>query len=62
MIFYLCDGNVENCNKCSCYKNGGECRYTSDISHAINSIGHNKMISKGEHYFEIENSREKHAI
>lgn len=33
-IFYLCDGEVETCKKHSCYKNGGDCKFTSDIRHA----------------------------
>ena len=32
-IFYLCDGERENCKKRNCYKNGGDCRHTTDISH-----------------------------
>lgn len=43
-IFYLCDGEQENCKKRSCYKNadrtaeGNElvCKRTSDIRHAKN--------------------------
>lgn len=35
-VFYLCDGEVENCKKTMCYKNNGPCNYTSDISHAKN--------------------------
>lgn len=35
-VFYLCDGKVPGCNKSSCYTNGGECRHTSDITHAEN--------------------------
>lgn len=35
-VFYLCDGEVENCKKTMCYKNGGNCNYTTDISHAKN--------------------------
>lgn len=35
-IFYLCDGERENCKKRNCYKNGGDCRHTTDISHAMN--------------------------
>lgn len=34
-IFYLCDGERENCKKRNCYKNGGDCRHTTDISHGI---------------------------
>ena len=35
-VFYLCDGEVEECKKHSCYKNNGRCNYTSDIMHARN--------------------------
>lgn len=33
--FYLCDGDVEYCDKRGCYIKGGECNFTSDISHAM---------------------------
>ena len=37
-IFYLCDGNVENCKKTTCHKTIGRlgCRHTTDINHALN--------------------------
>ena len=35
-FFYLCDGEREKCKKRNCYKNGGNCRHTTDISHAMN--------------------------
>ncbi len=35
-IFYLCDGEREDCKKRRCYKNGGDCMHTTDIRHAIN--------------------------
>ena len=35
--FYLCDGNVENCQKTECYKFGGECRHTENEKNAKNS-------------------------
>lgn len=35
-VFYLCDGDIENCNKKHCYKCGGGCKHTTDINHAIN--------------------------
>ena len=35
-IMYLCDGKVTECRKTNCYLDGGFCRHTSDISHAIN--------------------------
>lgn len=37
-IFFLCDGEVPNCEKNHCYQNGedGWCRWTSDIRHAKN--------------------------
>lgn len=34
---FLCDGMKEACGQhINCYKNGGECRYTSDLNHAMN--------------------------
>ena len=37
MIFYLCDGEKEDCPRTHCYKNRtGDCKRTSDINHAIN--------------------------
>ena len=41
-VFYLCDGEKEDCKKTKCYQNGGECKYTEDIEHA-------KNFSKEEH-------------
>lgn len=37
-IWYLCDGEKEDCKKKYCYKNTKEnpCRHTKDISHAVN--------------------------
>ena len=42
---YLCDGTIPKC-KCSsgCYKNGGECRHTSNVKYA--KIKSNKRIFK----------------
>lgn len=34
--FYLCDGDVPECKKRGCYKNGGECHHTSHQIHAVN--------------------------
>ena len=34
MFFYLCSGNNPMCNKRSCYKNGGECRHTTNRAYA----------------------------
>ncbi len=36
-VFYLCNGNRWDCrNSKDCYKNGGECRYTTDIENSKN--------------------------
>lgn len=35
-VFYLCDGERENCKKNMCYKNGGDCKHTKDVKHAKN--------------------------
>lgn len=48
-IFFLCDGNVPECKKTQCYKSGGECRWTSDIRHAINF----ENVSEYGTYYEI---------
>lgn len=33
-VLYLCDGLIERCT--NCWKTGGECHHTSDITHAAN--------------------------
>lgn len=35
-IFYLCNGEVKECEKTNCYKHGGLCRHTRDIKFAEN--------------------------
>ena len=35
-IFFICDGDVPECEKTECYKRGGECKWTSDVRHAVN--------------------------
>lgn len=35
-VFYLCDGKKEDCKKNTCYKNGGGCKHTSNVKHALN--------------------------
>lgn len=35
-ILHLCDGDVPTCRKDECYKRGGECRHTTDATHALN--------------------------
>lgn len=39
-IFYLCDGEKEDCEKTHCYKavDDGFCRHTTDVSHALNFV------------------------
>ena len=49
-IFYLCDGEVPECEKTDCHKSGGGCKHTSNIKHAVNF---RKGIA-GENYFEKE--------
>lgn len=34
-IFFICDGDVPECKKTGCYKRGGECKWTSDVRHAV---------------------------
>lgn len=37
-ILFLCDGEVPNCRKRSCYKKAGNsdaCHHTSDVTHAL---------------------------
>lgn len=38
-VFYLCDGEKEDCKKNTCYKNGGGCKHTSNVKHALNFKG-----------------------
>ena len=35
-IFFICDGDVPECEKTECYQCGGECKWTSDVRHAVN--------------------------
>ena len=35
-VFYLCNGEKEDCKKRTCYKNGGECKHTSNVEYALN--------------------------
>lgn len=51
-VYYLCDGKVPGCKKASCYTNGGTCKRTSNIDHAINFEN-----VKGEYYREKENGK-----
>ena len=51
--FYLCDGDVPECKKTGCYKNGGECRHTSDPIHAINFEHEFKTTARGD-FWEID--------
>ena len=49
-VMYLCDGEVPECEKTSCYKNGGPCRHTTDVDHAMNFMpgrGKNDTIWEG---------------
>jgi len=49
-VFYLCDGEVPECTKTSCYKNGGPCRHTSNASYAKNFLpgrGSNETLWEG---------------
>lgn len=41
-IFFLCDGEVPECEKTMCFKNtnNNPCRWTSDIKHAKNFKDH----------------------
>lgn len=34
-VAYLCDGNKECCSSKDCFVNGGTCKHTKDIEHAI---------------------------
>lgn len=54
--YYLCDGNVEDCNKDECYKFGGECMHTQNIENAINPQEKRIMVKNpmGDNW-EIEN-------
>lgn len=36
VVLYLCNGKMKGCAKTGCYKNGGECRHTTDVKYARN--------------------------
>ncbi len=36
MTFYLCDGEVPDCDKKLCHLNGGPCKHTAHVEHAKN--------------------------
>lgn len=46
--FVLCDGKINGCKKTECYKNGGECRHTTDSKHAINPPEKRRFIRRGK--------------
>ena len=50
-IFFLCDGEVENCEKARCYKNTEKdaCHYTTDPAHAVN-FAKKTMNANGAYY------------
>lgn len=54
-VLYACDGEVENCRKTNCYAEGGGCRKTSDIEHAVN------FEKKHNFYTEIGHAKEDAA-
>lgn len=35
-IFYLCNGEKEDCKKRNCYKKGGICKHVKDVKYAKN--------------------------
>lgn len=63
-IAYLCDGQVEDCNKRNCYyKGAGKCKHTEDIHHAKNFT----KSKHGEYFMEgsgvdAENSFKKERV
>ena len=55
---YLCDGEVETCTKTGFYKNGWDCRHTSNIDHALNPANKRKFIvSKFGDLWEIDDKQ-----
>lgn len=38
---YLCNGLNGSCRPWACYKNNGDCHYTTDIKYAIKDINDN---------------------
>lgn len=38
-VFYFCNGADENCSREGCYKNGGDCCYTTDRNFARETEG-----------------------
>jgi hypothetical protein len=57
-IMYLCDGEKTDCKKRTCYKNGGYCRHTKDVEHAVNF----EKNTYGSHSTYIETSRDTLAV
>lgn len=52
-ILYLCDGDVPACGKNECYKRGGECRHTTDVTHALNSEPRNLIPDEQGNLWEV---------
>lgn len=50
--FVLCDGEVEECSREECYRNGGECNHTTNTKHAINPPEKRRFIKnfKGDNW------------
>lgn len=43
-IFYLCNGQKEDCKKKDCFINGGRCRHTTDVRYAKNFKKNNPQV------------------
>lgn len=54
-VFYLCNGQKDDCEKRTCYKNGGNCRHTSDINHALNFETKGRYKNGGNFYEKEQN-------
>lgn len=57
-VFYLCDGEKDDCKKRDCYKSGGRCKHTKDIRHAKNFHTRSLQADK-EVFWEKETASEK---
>ena len=48
-VFYLCNGQKEDCEKTDCYMNGGGCKHTTDVRYAKNFIVENPYFPDSYH-------------
>lgn len=53
----FCNGENKECSKTQCYKNGGECRHTTNTAYALNQKENRRFIKSvyGDN-FEIDHN------